>query len=91
MTPCRKARSASLFVGSIPSTRTKVHRCVSPASNSRHVHAVLEQEPFAPRSRSSFRNGRIVATYVWKLDRANVPSRTRCHHSNRASECSSNR
>jgi hypothetical protein len=40
-TTCRNARSAALFVGSLPGTRRKVHMCSSPASNIRHVAAVF--------------------------------------------------
>ena len=41
ITACRSARSGPLFVGSIPSMRTKVHRPSSTLRISKHVAAVL--------------------------------------------------
>lgn len=49
-TACRSARSAAFFVGSIPRTRRKVHRCSSPSSNLRHVAAAFALAHDAPRS-----------------------------------------
>src|SRR5208337_510134 len=68
-------RSASLFVGSTPSTRTKVHRWVSPASNSRHVPAVLSQEHSTPSLRTDRNEIRRIDTLVRRVARAIVPSR----------------
>src|SRR4051812_27752583 len=48
-TACRSARSAALFVGSIPATLRKVQRCFSPSSNIRHVAAVFPLERDVPR------------------------------------------
>lgn len=45
----RHARSAALFLGSIPRTPRKVYRCSSSASNLRHVVAVFSLAHAAPR------------------------------------------
>ena len=52
-TACRNTRSASLFVGSIPATPTKVHSDDSCPSSLRHVPAVFLHEHSAPRSNCS--------------------------------------
>jgi hypothetical protein len=60
-TACRRARSAALFVGSIPGTLRKVHRCPLPSSNLRHVAAVFLPPQVTPRPstcRTAHRIGR---------------------------------
>ena len=45
----------------------------------------------SPRRRSSRNENRMIATFDWKVARAIVPSRTRCHQSNSRSEWPSSR
>src|SRR5712691_3981 len=79
-TPGRSDLSAALFVGSTPSTCTKVHNASRRFRMSRHVPAVLGTPPRLPASNNrstSRRSGLIEARNV---ERCTVPSRTRCHH-----------
>jgi hypothetical protein len=51
-TAWRSARSAALFVGSIPLTRRKVHRCSSTSSNIRQVDAGFSPAHDTPRPKA---------------------------------------
>src|SRR5262249_982019 len=86
-TPGRIARSALFCVGSTPATCTKVHNAWRRFRISWHVPSVLATPHWLPASNSRSTSRRRGVIEERNGERANLPSRTRCHHVNSWCAC----
>ncbi len=87
----RNARSAALFVGSIPSTLANVHGPSSTLRICQHVADVFAQPHFDPSSGVWRTSRRSRAIRLPNVSRSGVPSRIRCQSWNSRCDCFNNR